>query len=783
MRLGIVFFILLALSSTVLAQHTVSGKVSDSSGRPLSGATVQWDEGKEVAVTDQWGEFRLSRVPEGSHTLRIRFLGFAEKTVPFTAPLVSPIEIALEESMTITDAVMVQATRANESVPTTFLNVSKQSIEEQNFGQDLPILLNWTPSVVTTSDAGAGIGYTGIRIRGSDATRVNVTLNGIPYNDAESQSTFWVDIPDIASSTQSIQIQRGVGTSTNGAGAFGASINLQTSSLQPDRYADLILAGGSFGTQRYTLRAGTGLLNDHWAFDAKLSRIVSDGYVERASADLGAYYVSGAYYGKSSMVKFIAFGGKERTYQSWYGVDAGTLESNRRMNFAGALYDASGSITGYYSDQADNYTQNHYQVHGSHQFGKQWSATAALHYTYGRGFFEEYHQERAFASVGLPDFVQPDSTYTTSDMVLRKWLDNHFYGGTGSIEYEGEKSTVLLGGAYHRYAPAKHFGEITWAAREGSVAPGYRYYDGRSEKNDANLYIKWAYRLSERWSTFADIQYRGVTYTTSGIRDDQSAYAVDDHFDFLNPKAGVSFAWDSRSTFYASYAIAHREPNRSDYLEGSTKPRPERLNNLEVGFRRSSKRYGIEANYYLMQYTDQLVQTGELDESGYPIRANVGNSFRSGVEVNGSIRISDAWNWTANATWSVNQNKDYVVVENSTTVVRDTRIILSPGIIVGSQLSWKPIAGLETAWLSKYVGEQYLDNTERAAVRMAGYWVNDLRLTYEFAPKGLRSIGFSLLVNNVFDTMYASNGYSYSGVPYYYPQAGRNFMAMMTVGW
>lgn len=770
-----------AVCSNTFAQHPVRGKVTDAHGRALVGATVQLDDSKQAAVTDAWGEFSFSRVAEGDHLFHVRFVGCTEKSIPVTVPQADRVDISLEESSTLTEAVMVEATRADESGPTTFFNVSKQAIEKQNFGQDLPILLNWTPSVVTTSDAGAGIGYTGIRIRGSDATRVNVTLNGIPYNDAESQSTFWVDIPDIASSTQSIQIQRGVGTSTNGAGSFGASINLQTTSLQADRYADLVVAGGSFGTQRYTLRAGTGLFNDRWAVDAKLSRIVSDGYVERASADLSSYYLSGGYHGRNTMIKAIAFGGKEKTYQSWYGVDESTLQTNRRMNYAGALYDATGSITGYYNNQVDDYTQNHFQLHGSHQLGQYWSATAALHYTYGRGFYEEYHQSRSFSSVGLPDFVQPDSTYSASDMVLRKWLDNQFYGGTWSVQHEKGKSSVLVGGAYHVYAPAKHFGEITWAQLTGSVVPGYRYYDGNSRKNDGNVFVKWTYQLNDRFSTFVDVQYRGVTYTTAGTRDDQTAYAVDDRFDFVNPKAGVSVALDPRSTLYVSYAITHREPNRSDYLDGSTKPRQERLNNLEFGFRRMADRYALEVNYYLMQYTDQLVQTGALDNAGYPIRANVGNSFRTGIEMNGIVRLSKAWDWTANVTWSVNQNKDYVIVENNATVVRDTRIILSPGLIAGSQLAWKPVAGWEAAWLSKYVGEQFLDNTENAAVRMAGYWINDLRFTYEFLPKGLRGAGVSLLVNNVLDVLYSSNGYSYSGVPYFYPQAGRNVMAMLTL--
>lgn len=778
--IGVVLLFFTGISA--FAQYKVSGTVRALSGlRPLHGATVQVDGGKQSAVTDAFGQFQLDKLPAGRHVLMVRFLGYTEKRDSIDLPATERIDFLLEESSTVTEAVIVQATRADASTPTTFVNVTQQQLQQQNFGQDMPLLLNWTPSVVTTSDAGTGVGYTGIRIRGSDATRVNVTINGIPYNDSESQSTFWVDIPDMASSTQSVQIQRGVGTSTNGAGAFGASVNLQTTAVHADRYAELIAAGGSFGTQRYTVRAGTGLINNRWSFDVKGSRIMSDGYVERASSNLASYYLSAGYHGDKTMVKAIAFGGSEKTYQSWYGVDEATLQTNRRMNYAGALYDANGNVLGYYNNQVDDYVQNHYQLHVSHQFDDRWSATGSLHYTYGRGFYEEYHQYRSFASVGLPDFVQPDSTYTASDMILRKWLDNVFYGFTYGIQYQGEKSTFLLGGAVHQYSPAKHFGEIAWAQLTGSVVPGFRYYDGRSEKGDRNIFLKWSYELNDKLSSFVDIQYRGVNYNTSGTRDDQSSYAVDDRFDFFNPKVGLSYTLSDKNFLYASYAIAHREPNRSDYLEGTTKPRPERLNNLEVGLRRRTSLYAFDVNYFLMQYTDQLVQTGAIDNAGYPIRANVGNSYRTGVEVSGTIRFSNAWSWNANATWSVNQNKDFIVFENSTPVPKNTKIILSPGVIAGSQLAWRPLSGLEAAWLSKYVGSQYLDNTESASVRLSDYWINDLRLTYEISPKGFKSIGWSVLVNNVLDVMYSSNGYSYGGTPYYFPQAGRNFMAMMTI--
>ena len=777
-----IFFVLISLTGNVaFAQYTISGTVHDAMEKQaLPGVNVWLEKVRRGSTTDTEGNFRITDLPSGTHVLSVTYIG--RKSVLDTIDLQSDLSLDFflsEDTTEFMEPVMIHATRAGESTPTTFVNVNRETLQRQNFGQDMPILLNWTPSVVTTSDAGTGIGYTGIRIRGSDATRVNVTINGIPYNDSESQSTYWVDIPDIASSTQSVQIQRGVGTSTNGAGAFGASVNVETkSNWHGMRYAELVAAGGSFATQRYTARAGTGYLGGSGFYlEGKASKILSDGYVDRAGSDLASYYASIGFDRGSTSIQAIAFGGSEKTYQSWYGVDEATLQTNRTMNYAGALYDASGKITGYYDNQVDDYKQDHLQLHFSHSFSTYWKATAALHTTFGRGFYEEYQQDRSFASVGLPDF----STTTSSDMIVRKWLDNRFSGITYDIQYNGKKSSFLLGGAVNQYSPAKHFGEITWVQVAGSVSQGYRYYDGQSEKGDRNVFIKWNFKLNNRLSSFIDLQYRGVNYTTSGTRDDQRAYAVNDRFDFFNPKVGLSYTWKDNNTFYASYAIANREPNRSDYLEGSTKPRSERLHNLEAGMRKKTEKYALDVNYFLMQYKDQLVQTGAIDNAGSPIRANVGNSYRTGVEVSGTIQFSTVWSWNANATWSVNQNKDFIVFENNMPVPKNTKIILSPGLVAGSQLSWKPLTRMEAAWLSKYVGTQYLDNTESTSVRLSDYWINDLRLSYEIPLKGFKSIGWSVLINNVLDVMYSSNGYSYSGVPYYFPQAGRNFMTMMTI--
>ena len=662
------------------------------------------------------------------------------------------------------------------------MQVGKRAIQQQNFGQDLPFLLNWTPSMVTTSDAGAGIGYTGLRIRGSDASRINVTINGIALNDSESQGVFWVNTPDLASSIQTIQVQRGVGTSTNGPGAFGATVSVNTDGLSQDPYAEAMVSAGSFGSQRYTFKGGTGLLNNQWAFDGRISKIKSDGYLDRATSDLTSFYLSGGYYGKKTIVKAIMFGGHEKTYQAWYGVDAATMATDRRFNYAGAIYDDVGNVSRYYDNEVDDYQQDHYQLHVSQTISERWNATISLHYTNGRGFFEQYKQSEPFANLGLPDVIIGGATIQESDVIVRRWLDNDYYGTTFSANYRKNNTDVTLGGALSRYDNARHFGEIIWSEISENVPIRYVYYDGESQKTDMNLYAKWNQSLSEKFSAYVDIQYRKVMYETAGIENNQTPYAVSDQFSFLNPKAGVTYNLTSSDILYTSYAIANREPSRTDYLEGTEKPKSEKLGNLEIGWRKSKQKFAGELNYYLMSYTDQLVLTGAVSDTGYPIRANVGKSYRTGVELSGSFQLSKKISWSANVTWSVNKNKDYIVLdENNVPSTRSTTIILSPSWIAGSQLVWKPFENFQAALLSKYVGKQFLDNSESDLLSLSDYFINDVRFSYGLRLRDIKGIDLGLLINNVFDVEYSSNGYGYGGTPYFFPQAGTNFMAMVTV--
>lgn len=761
--------------------QSIRGVVRDATTRQvLSGATVLVENTGRATSTDEFGRFSILTRTNEEVSIAVKFIGY--ETMQMTARPGDELEIELKEGVTMTDEVIVFATRANEKTPAAYSNVNSRALQQQNFGQDMPILLSWTPSMVTTSDAGTGIGYTGLRIRGSDATRINVTINGIPYNDAESQGTFWVDIPDIASSTQSVQVQRGVGTSTNGAGAFGGSVNLQTNALQQDAYTELTVAGGSFNTQRYTLKAGTGLINGLWAFDAKASRIKSDGYIDRASADLNSYYMGGGYYGKKTIVKAIAFGGHEKTYQAWNGNDEVTMQTNRTFNSAGALYDENWNVIGYYDNEVDDYRQNHYQLHLSHQLGDAWNVNLSGHYTYGRGYYEQYKQAKPFAELGLPDLVLKDTTLTYGDFIVRKWLDNKFYGGTFSANYDKAKTNLTIGGAFNQYGDARHFGEILWAQYAAGSQVRQLYYDGESRKSDFNVYTKWNYSLSEALQAFVDVQYRIVEYKTAGVDSDQNNYAVDADYNFFNPKAGINYSLSAKDVLYWSIAVANREPARADFLDSPVTPRPERLTDVETGWRRSAGNYKVEANLYFMNYKDQLVLTGELDNVGNPIRANVGKSYRAGLELSGTVILNDEFTWNANATLSRSENIDYRANEADIDDVKNTTIAFSPGMIAGSQLSWSGVRNLQVTLLSKYVGEQFLDNTETQSLMLEGYLVNDVRVAYSFYPKGMKAIDVSLLVNNLLNEEYSSNGATYGdGVAYYYPQAGTNFLAMLTL--
>ncbi|EAZ81764.1 TonB-dependent receptor [Algoriphagus machipongonensis] len=779
-------FCLIAISSW--AQENLSGKVLDAnSGEPLVGASVWTGKQGRGAVTDEYGAFTITKLTAGEIQLRVSYVGYSSLEKNLAVPYAGDLTLELQPTELLTEEFIVSATRASSTTPTTFQTIDKEELAKRNLGQDIPILLNFTPSVVTNSDAGAGIGYTGMRIRGSDQTRINVTVNGIPMNDAESHGVFWVNMPDFASSVNSLQIQRGVGTSTNGAATFGASVNIQTDTRNEEAYAEIDNSVGSFNSWKHTVKAGTGLLNNRFAVDARLSKISSDGYVDRATSDLRSYFVSAGFYGENHVLKLNVFSGKEKTYQSWWGLPESKLEDDRTDNYYT------------YENETDNYQQDHYQLIYSGTIGDNWKTNAALHYTYGRGYYEQYREDDDFASYNLPDVVIGDSTISSTDIIRRRWLDNDFYGAVASINYISDNGQwdVVLGGGANRY-DGDHFGEIIWARIAGDTDIRDRYYDNNAVKDDRNVYLKATYEVSSGLNLFGDLQVRSIDYSFIGVNDDGRIVDGEEKYTFFNPKFGLSYEKNGK-VWYASYAVANREPTRSDFTDNpiTEVPRPEKLNNIEAGIRAKSGNFSYNANFYLMDYKDQLIQTGQINDVGAYIRENVPDSYRAGIELDGAFQLSKAWMIGANIALSQNKIKefteyidDYSTAEftQESFTYTDTDIAFSPNIVSSLMIEFKPVKNLSLNWLSKYVGKQYLDNTSNDARSLDAFFTNDFRVSYSVQPRYFKSIDINLMVNNVFNEMYEPNGYTFSYfLPgesqkelvtenYYYPMAGTNFM-------
>ncbi len=799
--------VLLLSSLSLFSQNNIFGNVLDEEGTPLPGASVLINDGEMGTMTDSDGFFMLRGLKSGEQNLVVSYLGYEtqEKKVTVVAP--TSIDFILIATSYELRNVEVLGTWAKEKTPVTQTNVSQEALDQFNQGQDIPFLLRLTPSLVSTSDAGTGIGYTGMRIRGSDPTRINVTINGIPLNDAESQGVFWVNLPDFAGSTDNVQIQRGVGTSTNGAGAFGATVNLQSIGLKEKPYAEISNSFGSFNTRKHSLELGSGLIKEHWAFDGRLSMVNSDGYIDRGAADLQSYYLSGAYYGEKTVLKAIAFAGKEVTYQSWYGTPQSRIEDDEegmRTHAANEGYseaqlenllNAGRTYNFYlYDNEVDDYQQNHYQLHWSQQFASQWTWKSALHYTKGQGFFEQYKEDDDFEDYALGNPIIGGDTISSANFVRRRWLDNDYYGMTGNLNYLSGPLDLTIGGAFHQY-DGDHFGEIIWA----SIAPALnirdRYYDNVGNKSDFNVFAKAEYQISDQLNVYGDLQLRRVDYKTKGVDSDLRVIDIAADYAFFNPKIGARYAFSDQQSLYFSLGIANREPDRNDFVDApafDATPKPERLTDFELGYQYRVGKLALEANAYYMAYKDQLVLTGALNDVGSGLRTNVDQSYRTGIELQANWDVLEKLNWNANLTLSQNKIKDFTEIiydytdgfEVIATGFNNTDIAFSPGLIAGSQLTLKPTDAFQINLLSKYVGRQFLDNTSNPERQIDAYFVNDLQLAYQFRPANMKAINLSLTVNNILNTQYSSNGYSYNYVfvdkvveNFYYPQAGTWFLA------
>ncbi|MET0391834.1 MAG: TonB-dependent receptor [Chitinophagaceae bacterium] len=702
------------------------------------------------------------------------------------ASALSAQQQAAGDSVRVLIPVEVRAIRAGDKAPFTKTNLSKQEIEKNNLGQDIPFLLNQTPSVVVNSDAGNGVGYTGIRIRGTDATRINVTLNGIPYNDAESQGTFFVDLPDFASSVGSIQVQRGVGTSSNGTGAFGATISLSTNEFNPKSYAEINNAYGSFNTWKNTVKAGTGLIGDHFTIDARLSQVTSDGYIDRASSNLQSFYLSGAYTARRSTLRLNVFSGKEKTYQAWNGVPQSELETNRTYNSSGT--DRPGEP---YDNETDNYRQTHYQLFYNTEINDNWQFNTAAFLTRGLGYYENYKGGEKFADYGLPDLVIGGTAFEETDLVRQKWLDNHFYGQIFSAQYRKNKNTLTAGGGWTVY-DGNHHGDITWA--QYGVSNGYRYYDVDALKSDINLYAKWQHDLTAAWSLFTDLQYRHVQHKMEGFAANPSLF-IDRKFDFINPKAGISWSRNGWQTYF-SYALASKEPNRDDFEASPTsQPQKETLHDFEAGVEKRAASWQASATVYYMLYRDQLVLTGMINDVGAYTRINVPHSYRTGIELQGSYVFTSWLNATANLTLSRNKIRSFTEfldeydpsfkwIGQQSVEHRKTDIAFSPAMIGGATLTILPAKNIAFSLVGKYAGKQYLDNTQNEERKLDGFYTQDARAIVTLRGKLFNEWKLIGQVNNIFNRKYEPNGYTYSYVydgtitadNYYFPMAGTNFM-------
>ena len=809
MKKLLLLFCLLNLGLLCEAQTTITGHVFDAEKTALPGASIILTESFIGTSTNASGVFEFQGQSGDTVVLITSYIGFHSNIDTIVLDESLELIITLTRNPLTAQEFVVEATRVSNQSPITHQNISKDQIEQNNLAQDMPILLNQTISAVTTSDGGGGVGYTGIRIRGSDATRINVTVNGVPLNDSESHGVFWVNMPDFASSTNNIQIQRGVGTSSNGAAAFGATINLETNAADTASSVEINNSYGSFNTRKHNAIFSSGILANKFAFEGRYSYISTDGYIDRSSAELQSYFISGGYFGERLLVKAIAFAGQEKTHQAWWGTPESRIKNDDQAMLAHAanngytptqtenLLSSGRTFNHYlYDNEIDNYGQDHYQVITGYQFSKKLRLNIVGHYTRGRGYFEQFKESTSFSSLGLNDAVVDGDTISSSDLVVQRWLDNHFYGAVYSVDYNAGNLRITIGGSANEY-DGEHFGELVSSNISIDVPEDFNYYFSESKKQDVSNYAKADYKWN-RFTFFGDVQYRMINYESVGTDNDLRSITINQDYSFLNPKLGMGYSLNHRHFFYGSFSKAAREPVRGDFTDAisGAVPMPEFLNDIEVGWNWKTSKLSFSSTVYAMLYKGQLVLTGRVNDVGAAIRANVPNSSRIGLESSLNVKFNKELYWQSNLTLSRNKIESYDQFTYDytsgfdiiTTNHKNTDIAFSPSIIAGSELGYKTTFGLNVAVLSKYVGQQYLDNTSDAQRSLDAYLVNDLRLSYDVGFGFLKRVQVTLLVNNILDQEYSSNGYTYSYVSgasitedFYYPQAGINWLLGLKV--
>lgn len=785
----------------------IYGRITDEKGNPLVGATITIENSLQGTTTGLSGGFSLNKLKPGRYIVIVSFIGYEKKSEEVNLDRDMEVNITLTPSSIMGEEIVVSSTRATSRMPIAQSSMKRDEIKTTSVGFDIPYLLESIPSVVATSEGGTGVGNTAFRIRGSDMSRINVTVNGIPLNDAESQGVYWVDLPDFTSSVDNIQVQRGVGTSTNGAAAFGASINLQTSTLNPDPFTNIELMTGSFGTWRTTAKVGTGLIRNKFSFEGRFSQLKSNGYIDRGTSDDKSMFLTGAWHTSKSLLRFNIIHGEEHTGITWEGNPGYMLDSIRTYNPAGEYTDANGN-TQYYKDEKDNYIQTHYHLLYSFQLSNSISLSSAFFLTKGVGYYEVYKVDKKFSSYGVGTPIFGIDTIKRSDFITQKWMDNNFYGTTISLNYRKGSIDATLGGGWNRY-DGNHFGKILWSVVNAGIPKGKEWYRNTSEKTDYNIYGKTTWQLTNQISLYGDLQYRSISYDLAGLDDDLASLDQTHRWNFFNPKFGSFFKISSNQELYFSFGVGHREPTRSDIKDAmkygsNNTPKSERLFDYELGYTFKAPVFALSLNLYYMDYKDQLVLTGKLSDVGYPLMTNVDKSYRTGIEITAGFKPTTWLQWNLNGTFSSNRIKNFVeyvdLYDNSTDFnfvgqqenqLGNTPISFSPSIIGSSQICLTPVKNLNLSFISKYVGEQYYDNTGSAARRLDDYLVNNLKIDYSLKMKNIKTVNLQFTINNLFNLKYEANAWVYraqfanDGSEYredgFFPQAGINFMLRLGV--